>query len=212
MKLKTLTITFFLLRAIAGYGQSDPQAIKILDSFSAKAFSTPSVSMKFSLVTVNQMESTSDTLKGSVIMNKDKYRLELPDNIVYFNGETSWSYLPAEKEVTITKANRRDNSFQDRPSAIFSMYRKGYKCRLVEEKAGSSTIDLYPEDLKSDLSRIRIITGKPGLNLISLEYKRKDGIISTLHVLDYNLTRKPANDEFVFDASKHKDVDVIDMR
>lgn len=212
MKLKILTITWFLIRALLVSGQSDPQATRTLDSFSAKAFCAPSVSMKFSLVTVNQMELTSDTLKGSVILNKDKFRLELPDNIVYFNGETSWSYLPAEKEVTITKADRKDNSFQNRPSAIFSMYKKGYKCRLVEEKAGSWTIDLYPEDLKSDLTRIRLIIGKPALNLISLEYKRKDGIVSTLHVLDYNLTQKPAGDEFVFDASKHKDAEIIDMR
>ena len=80
--------------------------------------------MKFNLVTVDQIENTADTLNGSVILSGDKYRLELPENIIFFNGESSWSYLPAEKEVTITKADKKDDSFQSRPSSIFSMYKR----------------------------------------------------------------------------------------
>ena len=105
-------------------GQNDQEAVKILDKFS-QCSGSPSVSMKFDLVTTDQMENTNDTLTGSIILSKDKYKLDLPDNIIWFNGETSWSYLPAEKEVTITKADKKDNSFQNRPSSIFSMYKKG---------------------------------------------------------------------------------------
>ena len=63
--------------------------------------------MKFKLITTNQTDKTNDTVEGSVILSKDKYKLDLPDNILWFNGETSWSYLPAEQEVTITKLIRR---------------------------------------------------------------------------------------------------------
>ena len=98
--------------------------------------------MKFKLITTNQTDNTNDTLEGSVILNKDKYKLELPDNIVWFDGVTSWSYLLAEKEVTITKPGKKDNNFQSRPSLIFSMYKKDYKCRLIEEKSDSYIIDL----------------------------------------------------------------------
>jgi outer membrane lipoprotein-sorting protein len=192
--------------------QNDQEAIKILDKFADNALKAPSVSMKFKLVTVNQTDNTNDTLEGSVILNKDKYKLDLPDNIVWFNGETSWSYLTAEKEVTITKADKKDNTFQSRPSLIFSMYKKGYKSRLIEEKSDSYIIDLYPEDIKSELLRVRLSIGKTLFNLISLEYKRKDGVISTLHVVEYDLTVKPSPDTFVFQAGKYKDAEVIDMR
>jgi outer membrane lipoprotein carrier protein len=168
--------------------------------------------MKFDLVTSDQMENTNDTLSGSVILSKDKYKLDLPDNTTWFNGETSWSYLPAEKEVTITKADKKDKSFQNRPSAIFSMYKDGYKSRLIEESSDSYLIDLYPEDLKSDLLRVRLSIGKSLLNLIRLEYKKKDGIVATLFVSEYNLKVKPLPDTFVFQASKYKGVEVIDMR
>jgi hypothetical protein len=50
------------------------------------------------------------------------------------------------------------------------------------------------------------------MNLSSLEYKKKDGIIITLYVKDYNLKVKPESDTFVFRPEKYKDVEIIDMR
>lgn len=205
-------LPIILLVCLKITAQTDNDAVKILDSFSAKAKAAPSISMKFDLVTVNQVEKTSDTLSGSVILSGDKYRLELPDNIVFFSGESSWSYLPAEKEVTVTKPDKKDNSFQNRPSAVFSMYKSGYKNRLIEEKQNTWIIDLYPEDLKTELMRIRLTIGKQQLNLVSLEYRKKDGITSTLYVKEYNLTKKPAPDTFTFQKDKYPGVDVIDMR
>jgi outer membrane lipoprotein carrier protein len=212
MRKSSAAILLLLLIGLKAFGQNDPQAISILDRFADKALKSPSVSIKFILVTINQTDNTKDTLTGSVILSKDKYKLDLPDNTVWFNGETSWSYLSAEKEVTITKADRKDNSFQSRPSLIFTMYKKDYKSRLIEEKSDSYLIDLYPEDIKSDLLRIRLSIGKPLLNLISLEYKKKDGVVSTLYVSEYDLKLKPDQETFVFQPAKYKGVEVIDMR
>jgi outer membrane lipoprotein-sorting protein len=206
------TLALIILFHYSASGQNDIQAIKILDNFSANALSAPSVSMKFIIVTANQVENTNDTLPGSIILSKDKYKLELNDNTVWFNGETSWSYLPAEEEVTITKADKKDNSFQNRPSVIFTMYKDGYKCRLIEELTDSYTIDLYPEDIKSDHLRVRLSIGKPQMNLLSLEYKQRDGIVITLHVSEYNLKKRTEAGMFTFQLSEYKGVEIIDMR
>jgi hypothetical protein len=92
------------------------------------------------------------------------------------------------------------------------MYKKEYKSRLIEEKTDTYIIDLYPEDIKSDIVRVRLSIGKALLNLINLEYKRKDGIISTLNVLEYDLRLKPDAATFVFQPEKYKGAEVIDMR
>lgn len=212
MRFYILHISFFIILSMNAAGQNNQDAIKILDKFSATATGAPSVSMKFNFVTVDQTENTNDTLAGSIIISKDKYQLNLPDNIIWFDGVTSWSYLPAEKEVTINKADKKDNSFQNRPSAIFSMYKNGYKCRLIEERTDSYIIDLYPEDIKSDLLRVRLSIGKQMMNLRSLEYKQRDGIVKTLYVVDYNLKQKPGPDSFVYPRAKYKGIEVIDMR
>jgi len=214
-----ISLIFFILISIfilPVHGQkvppTDQEAVKILDRFSKVSMDAPSVSMKFRMVTFNQQENTSDTLNGSIILSKDKYKLELPDNQIWFNGDNAWNYLPAEKEVTITKADKKDNSFQNKPSAIFTMYKSGYKCRLIEEKADFYIIDLYPEDIKSDILRVRLIIGKAQLNLRNLEYKRRDGMVITLIVKEFNLKNKPDQDTFIFRPEKYKGVDVIDMR
>jgi outer membrane lipoprotein carrier protein len=212
MKIDIFIFSAVLLQTLNAYGQKDQEAVKILDKFSTNALGAPSVAMKFDLVTIDQMENTDDTLTGSIILCKDKYKLDLIDNIIWFNGETSWSYLTAEKEVTITKADKKDNSFQNRPSAIFSMYKKGYKSKLIEERSDLYIVDLYPEDIKSDLLRVRLSIGKSLLNLRSLEYKKRDGIVITLHVHEYDLKQKPDPGTFTFQPDKFKGVEVIDMR
>ena len=212
MKIVPFVYLAAVLHAPMAAGQSDPQAIKILDRFSFYALKAPSVSMEFRMITTDLTENTSDTLDGSIILCKDKYKLILSDNITLFNGETIWNYLPAENEVTITRPDNKDHSFQNHPSEIFNMYKSGYKSRLIEEKTDSDIIDLYPEDIKSDLVRVRLSLNKSNLNLQSLEYKRRDGMIITLHIREYNLKLKPDPDTFVFQADKYKGVEVNDMR
>ncbi|HKK43456.1 MAG TPA: LolA-like putative outer membrane lipoprotein chaperone [Bacteroidales bacterium] len=212
MKNKAAYIFILFSLSVSALAQKDPEAMKILDNFSLTARKAPSVTMDFSIVTVNQMENTADTLKGNVVLSGDKYVLELPDNTIWFNGETSWSYLPAENEVTITKPGRKDNSFQSKPSAIFSVYKKDYKVRLVDETTGNYIIDLYPEDIKSDLVRIRLTIAKLSYNPVSIEYKKKDGVTSTLYVKKYNLDRKTGDNTFVFQPSKYRNVEINDIR
>lgn len=209
--LSIITLTFILLTNNV-WGQNDKKAISILDKLSSTALAAPSVSMNFLLIKVDQIQNSIDSLAGSVILSKNSYKLSLPDNIIWFNGETSWSYLPAEEEVTITKPDKKDNSFQSRPSSIFTMYKSGYKCRLIEERSDSYVIDLYPEDIKNELIRVRLTVAKPAINLKNFEYKRRDGTTVTILITDYNLTQVPDPGLFNFAPEKYKGVDVIDMR
>lgn len=210
--MKSLLSILILIWPLILKGQNDPEAIKVLDNFSANALSAPSVSLKFKLISIDQVNGTKDTIDGALLMAKDKYKLELPDNIVWFNGSVSWSYLIAEKEVTITRPDKKDDSFMSRPSSIFTLYKKGYKARLVQDNTTSYIIDLYPEDLKSELVRIRLIITKKTSSLSAAEYKRKDGTSVFLAVDDFDLSKKPDAGLFTFDNKQYSGVDVIDMR
>jgi outer membrane lipoprotein carrier protein len=209
---RILSSILFLFSTLILSGQTDPEAIKVLDKFSATAFAAPSVSIKFSMVNVNLAENSRDTVRGTLLMLRDQYRLELPDNISWFNGNTSWNYLIKEKEVTITKPDRKDDSFFSKPSSIFTMYKKGYKTRLIEDNLKNWIIDLYPEDVKTDVMRIRLTIGKTLNDLVSAEYRKKDGVVINLLVSEYNLKNKPETGAFTFDLKKYKGVEVVDMR
>jgi outer membrane lipoprotein-sorting protein len=209
---RTLTIVSFLFITLFLSGQTDPEATKVLDKFSSTAFAAPAVSIRFKMVNINLAENSRDTVKGTLLMLKDQYRLELPDNISWFNGNTSWNYLTKEKEVTITKPDRKDDSFFSKPSSIFTMYKKGYKTKLIEDNLKNWIIDLYPEDVSTELMRIRLTIGKALNDLIAVEYRKKDGVVISLLIDEYNLNTKPEPGAFIFDAKKYKNVEVIDMR
>jgi outer membrane lipoprotein-sorting protein len=211
--MRSITTLFFLLLTVVSLsGQSDKEAMALLDRFSSKAMNAPAIFMDFDIVSVDIKENSRDTISGNLLLSRDKYKLDLGNNIVWSDGETSWSYLIAEKEVTINNIDKKDNSFQSRPSELFTMYRKGYKNRLVEERPDSYIIDLYPEDLKSELQRVRLTLARQNLFLRNVEYRRKDGVTVNLVLKDFSLSQKPDPDGYVFRSEKFKGVEVIDMR
>jgi outer membrane lipoprotein-sorting protein len=208
---KLLSIILFF----AGYfanAQTDPAANAVLDRFSARVASAPSVSLKFKFIIDDLVEKRADTLTGAVIISQDRYKLEMPNNIIWFDGTTSWSYLIAEEEVVISQPDKNDDSFQNRPSSIFTMYKTGYKTRLYDENTTEWIIHLYPEDIRSELVRVGLTIGKRLNDLKKVEYRRKDGIAIYIVVDEYNLTIRPEQNFFVFDRAQHRGVDIIDMR
>jgi hypothetical protein len=60
--------------------------------------------------------------------------------------------------------------------------------------------------------RIRLAIGKTLNDLVSAEYKRKDGITVTLRVSDYSLKKVPDAAFFTFNPKNYKGVEIIDMR
>lgn len=203
MAIRILSIIVLLSAGCFANAQTDPAANAVLDKFSAQAANAPSVSLKFRLITDDLTEKTSDTLDGAVIISKDRYKLEIPNNTVWFDGVTSWSYLMAEEEVTITKPDRNDNSFQNKPSGIFTMYKNGHKARIIEDKPDTWVIDLYPEDIRSNLIRVRLTIGKSRNDLKMIEYRRNDGIVLYIQINEYNLNVKPEQSLFVFSKEKY---------
>lgn len=192
--------------------QQDPEAIKILDEFSRKASSAPSVSIDFRITTSDAKDGSTTTFDGSAIIKGDKYRLTLPENSVWADGKTLWSYLPDMNEVTITVTDTDDRSFLANPSLLFTMYREGFKVRLIDQTPKEWIIDLYPEEIQQNLMRIRLKIGKASYALNSAEYKTKDGVAVTLEATRYDLTAKPGNEVFTFNPSSYKGLEIIDMR
>jgi outer membrane lipoprotein carrier protein len=209
---KQTVILLLSLITLTLSAQKDPEALQVLSDFSSKATAAPSVTIDFKLITNDTKAGDVTTMSGSAIISGDKYRLVLDDNNIWTDGSNVWNFLPDVNEVTITETDPDDDSFITRPSLLFTMYEEGYKIRMVEQTANEWVIDLYPEDIASDLIRIRLKIGKTLYDLIGAEYKTKDGVTMTLTVDKYDLTFKPAGDFFTFKPADYKDVDIIDMR
>src|SRR5665647_3238619 len=205
---KQTVILLLSLLTLTLSAQKDPEALQVLSDLSRKATTAPSVTIDFKLITNDSKAGDVTTMSGSAIISGDKYKLVLDDYNIWTDGSNVWNYLPDANEVTITETDPDDDSFITRPSLLFTMYEEGYKIRLVEQTASEWVIDLYPEDIASDLIRIRLKIGKTLYDLIGDEYKTKAGVTITLTVDKYDLTFKPASDFFTFKPADYKDVDI----
>jgi len=206
-------ITIILLTAWCSLNaQTDPVAKGILDKFSDAALAAPAVEMKFTLRINDKIEATEQVSDGHAVIKGNMYMLQLPENIIWFDGSAIWTLSPEVKEVTVTLPDPDDEIFITSPSSLFSIYKDDFKYSLLEEMPEGSLIDLYPEDPSSaDFSIIRLLIDRQA-RLVSAEYKRKDGINILIDVHEYNLDKSFPDKFFSFDQSAYPDVDIIDMR
>ena len=208
----TLAFAFVFAFDLPLSAQKDPEAVRVLEEFSRKAASAPSVKIDFTVDAHDTREGDITTVSGSAVISGDSYRVTTDDNVILSDGKAVWNYLPDVNEVTITEPDPDEGSFMSRPSLLFSMYEKGYKVRLLEQNAKEWVIDLYPEDINVSLVRIRLKIGKTLYDLQTAEYRTKDGMELTLAADKYDLTFRPAPGYFTFSPDDYKGVEVIDMR
>lgn len=210
--MRIIIISVLLTLSCILNAQKDPAAKTILNRFSDAALSAPAIHMKFSLTVHDKIEETTQESDGQVIIKDNMYRLKLPDNIIWYDGSSTWTLAPEVREVTVTLPDPEDNTFLTSPSSLFDMYKEDFKYRLLEESPERNVIDLYPKDpSNTDFSIIRLVIDEQN-RLTSAEYRRKDGIDLYIDIIEYNLDKSYPDSYFTFDPSDYPDVDIIDMR
>jgi len=220
-KLFILFSSFFILLFLScAYGQNDARAQKIIDDMTAKFKTYPSVFLNFS-TTVTQLQDQSETeLEGKLWLKSNKYKLEAPDQVIYFDGSKIYQYLPDVQEVNIMKPDPEvdDEVFQLlNPQSYFNLSSKSFKSNLVKENTMNNRrvyeIDLYPINIKTtNFSRIRVMIEKPTQQLVYLKAYMKDGIQYTLSFKPYEIFSSALRDSFfTFNKSEHPGVEVIDL-
>ncbi|MDT8347752.1 MAG: outer membrane lipoprotein carrier protein LolA, partial [Flavobacteriaceae bacterium] len=87
MKTLNLFFVFTLFGCITVHAQSAEQAKKLLDAVYQKADSYQNMQIDFKYILENQAENIKQESNGKVIIEKDKYLLELLGAIQLFDGK-----------------------------------------------------------------------------------------------------------------------------
>ena len=201
------------------YGQDDARSQKIIDDMAARFKTYSTVSVSFSL-TVTQLQNQQETgQEGKIWLKSNKYKLEVPEYVIYFDGSKIYQYLPDVKEVNITKPDPDDDSedFQlSNPQSFFNLSSKNFKSKLIKEGSQNNRkvyeIDLYPIHIKtSGYSRIKVMIEKSTLQLVYLRAVMTDGTY-TLSFKPYEIHQTALHDSFfTFNLLLHPDVEVNDL-
>jgi len=214
---RVMLIAIVLLITTFSWAQQDKKAKEILDKVSEKTRSFSTISADFSFSMKNEEMEIDERNDGSIKIKGQKYCVELPDVglTVFSDGTTLWNYMKDGNQVTISNIEDEGSELMD-PSAIFSIYEKGFDSKFIaEKKAGGKKvyqIDLFPDSDEHDVSRITLLIDKSTMMIHSALLYGTDGNLYGIEVKKLESNKDFPDSEFVFDASKYGDVEIIDFR
>lgn len=196
----------------AALGQNDLAAKTILDAASGTMSSYNNISMDFDYVLDNTAEDVKQEMSGDVILEGEKYVVNLFGSTQIFDGSKTYTIIPENEEVNISDADIDEaNTFT--PSKFYSFYKSGYSYALgdIKQVNGKKVqyIKLTPIDSNSEVSQILVgIDTKTNHIYQIIEI----GMNQTRTILTANniKTNQPIEGSvFVFDEKKYEELNYM---
>ncbi|MBU3822960.1 outer membrane lipoprotein carrier protein LolA [Flavobacteriaceae bacterium XHP0103] len=206
MKIKhTITILFIAL-AINGFSQNKAKAL--LNEVSQKVKSYENISLDFKYLLENTAENIKQETRGDVVLQGEKYKLNILGTTRLFDGKKLYSISPEDEEVTISSQSEDDED-NITPSEMLSFYEKGYTYALdIEQNVLGRKIQyvkLTPIDSDSEINYILLGIDAQTKNIYNLIQIGNNGTKTTLTVNSFKTNEPLPKTLFTFDANKYKD-------
>lgn len=213
--MRPILIVLAMLFSAGSFAQQvNPE--NIVKEFSEKMQTIKSLSATFNFTLENLQEKITDTHQGKILAKGNMFYLELMGMEVFFDGQTKWQFIKEANEVTISKKSQKEGSFLEDPMKLFKDYDKNFKYKFIgESKSKNRTIyelDFFPRDLNLPYSSVKLQFDKATLEPVFIRYQGKDGNNYIIQIKNFKSNIPVRDDRFTFDVSKHKGIEVIDMR
>ena len=205
MKIKNIITILFISLSLSGFSQN--KAKTLLNQVSQKVKSYNNVSIDFKYVLENTTEKIKQETKGDVIMEGEKYKLNILGVTRLFDGKKLYNISTEDEEVTISTEKDNDEGAIT-PSKMLSFYEDGYTYAMdIEQNINGRKIQLVkltPIDSKSEIKYILLGIDTQTKHIYNLMQIGKNGTKTTLTVNSFKTNEPLSKTLFTFDASKYK--------
>lgn len=207
MKKKNFIACLFLLfatQAVSAQNNADA-LIRVLVN---QVKSHQNMEMQFSYQISPDEKTLIDALKGKAWLQGEAYKIELPEQQTISDSKTIWSYLVDDEEVLVSNATEgTDNT----PLKLLTSLDKNYAATLTNIDAqGNAVIELA--NPKGQYKRITLKINAKKTELKNVDIYMEDGSKVMITIEEMKFDQQLDDKFFTFDAKKHPNVDVIDMR
>lgn len=212
MKTRLFTLITLFTFTLFAFAQD---ARSILDKASEAYNKAGAVTVTFTLDTKDTKAKTTYSYDGKAYMKGDKFKLEIPDAITWFDGTTQWVYVKETEEVNIS--NPTGEELQGiSPSVLFSIYKKGYNLVYKgEKKAGGKTIqevELTPQKKNADITKIIVQIDKTNNTFHKISLTDKVGMLNSLTINSYQSGSNISDATFSFNKKEYPRAEIVDLR
>ena len=204
--MKHILIAFVLLLSFSSQSQDAAKAKSLLNEVNQKVKSYKNISIDFKYVLKNTAENINQETRGDVVIEGDKYLLNILGVTRIFNGQTLYTINPEDEEVTISKDNSDDeNSIT--PSKMLSFYQDGYTYNMdiVQNINGRKIqyVKLIPIDTKSEIKQVLLGIDAQTKHIYNLIETGVNGTQTTLTVNSFKTNEPISKTLFTFDKNKY---------
>ena len=207
MKKKNFIACLFLLfatQAVSAQNNADALIRVLVDQIK----SHDNVEMAFNYQLSPDGKTLGDSQKGHAWLQGEAYKIEMSEQQTISDGKSIWTYLIDEEEVMISNATEgTDNT----PLKLLTSLDKSYAATLTGIDAqGNAVIELA--NPKGQYKRITLKINAKKTELKNVDIYMEDGSKVMITIEEMKFDQQLDDKFFTFDAKKHPNVDVIDMR
>ena len=203
--MKNILVAIALIFTGFVFGQDSAKAL--LDEVTAKVKSYENISIDFKYVLQNTEEDIRQETRGDVIMQGEKYVLNILGITRIYDGKTLYSISPEDEEVTISTENIEDENTIT-PSKMLSFYENGYNYSMdiLQNINGRKIqyVKLIPIDSQSEIKHVLLGIDVITKNIYNLIEIGSNGTKTTLTVNSFKTNEPLSKTLFTFDKSKYK--------
>ncbi|WP_299124377.1 outer membrane lipoprotein carrier protein LolA [uncultured Winogradskyella sp.] len=206
--MKKLFVIAFVALGLTTFAQSDAKAETLLNEVSTKIKAYKNISLDFKYELNNVSENISQETRGDVVIEGEKYKLNILGVTRIFDGETLYTISPEDEEVTISSDNSEDENTIT-PSKMLSFYEDGYtyKMDIVQTVKGRKIqyVKLNPIDTNSEIKHVLLGIDATTNHIYNLIEVGKNGTKTTLTVNSFKTDQPISKTLFTFDEGKYSD-------
>jgi outer membrane lipoprotein-sorting protein len=204
--MKHLVSILFLLLSTISFSQQSGKTL--LKEVSDKVNSYENISIDFKYILENTSENIKQETRGDVVLQGDKYKLNILGVTRLFDGKTMYNISPEDEEVTISQQSEDDEDIIA-PSKMLSFYENGYTSSMdiIQDIKGRKIqyVKLIPIDSNSEIKYILLGIDSQTKHIYNLIQIGKNGTKTTLTVNSFKTNEPLSKTLFIFDANKYKD-------
>ncbi|WP_179007539.1 LolA family protein [Winogradskyella forsetii] len=206
--MKNLIVLACIALGFNAFAQSDAKAENLLNEVSSKIKNYKNISLDFKYELNNISENISQETRGDVVIEGEKYKLNILGVTRIYDGKTLYTISPEDEEVTISSNNTEDESTIT-PSEMLSFYEDGYtfKMDIVQTVKGRKIqyVKLLPMDTNSEIKHVLLGIDATTKHIYNLIEVGKNGTKTTLTVNSFKTDEPISKTLFTFDKSKYSD-------
>jgi len=183
----------------------------ILEKLKITTESYKNITIEFIFFFENTSQNINEQQEGNLIVEQEKFRLEMNGQTIINDGETQWVYLNDLNEVQIMENDPEDETMN--PNRLLTIYEKKYKYKYVESTSEDGKrlhiIDFFPKE-RQEFIKINIAVNALKNQLERIILYDKNGGTYTYSITSFIINK---NDKpFTFNIMDSTNIEIIDLR